>query len=133
MTRLSHLIVLVGIIGVTVFTAGAQQSPRLLFEVSVDGSLVARPEMRVPLGGEGRLELDERHGQVRVTFRPSAESADHQDSPGRDRVDVEREGTSFSARRVLGSIGGQQAPEPDKLLGRLQYALCSIPLSEGSR
>jgi hypothetical protein len=76
MTRLSHLIVLVGIIGVTVFTAGAQQSPRLLFEVSVDGSLVARPEMRVPLGGEGRLELDERHGQVRVTFRPSARGDD---------------------------------------------------------
>ena len=74
--RLSLLIVLVSIVAVTVSTARAQQPPRLLFEISVDGSLVARPELRVPLGGEGRIELDERHGQVRVTFRPSARSDD---------------------------------------------------------
>ena len=54
----------------------AQESPRLLFEVTVDGSIVARPEMRVPSGGEGRLELDETRGDARVIFTPTLRGDD---------------------------------------------------------
>src|SRR5262245_39559979 len=49
----------------------AQQSPRLLFEVTVNGAVVARPEMKVPSDGEGRLELDRDHGVERVDFKPT--------------------------------------------------------------
>ena len=42
----------------------------------MDGSIVARPEMRVPSGGEGRLELSEVHGEERVTFTPTVRGDD---------------------------------------------------------
>jgi hypothetical protein len=66
------LIVLAAIAaGVAASTAMARESPRLLFEVTVDDSLVARPELRVPSGGEGRIELREKQGDARVTFAPT--------------------------------------------------------------
>jgi hypothetical protein len=57
-------------------TAIAQESPRLLFEVTIDGSVVAKPEMRVASSGEGRIELDENHGALRVTFTPTVRGDD---------------------------------------------------------
>lgn len=71
--KLRHvrLIVLACIVaGVAASPAMGQESPRLLFEVTVGGSLVARPEMRVRSGGEGRIVLDEKQGEARVTFTP---------------------------------------------------------------
>ena len=53
-----------------------QEAPRLRFEVTVDGALVASPEMRVPSGGQGRLELDERRGDVTVLFTPTVRTDD---------------------------------------------------------
>jgi hypothetical protein len=49
---------LVCLVALTVSPVAAQEPPRLLFEISVDGKVVARPELRVPLGGEGRLSFD---------------------------------------------------------------------------
>ena len=72
----SRWFVLVCMVAVLVAPAIGQEAPRLLFEVTVDGSLVARPEMRVPSGGQGRLELDERRGDVRVLFTPTVRADD---------------------------------------------------------
>ena len=68
--KLGRLLVFACLVGFSASIA-AQETPRLLFEVSVDGSVVARPEMRVPLGGEGRIELDESRGDARLTFSPT--------------------------------------------------------------
>jgi len=54
----------------------AQERTRLQFEVTIDGSIVARPQMSVPSGGEGRLELNEVHGEERVTFTPTVRGDD---------------------------------------------------------
>jgi hypothetical protein len=74
--KLSRLFVFVCVVAVGLSPAIAQERPRLLFEVTQDGSVVARPEMRVPFGGEGRLELEERHGGERVTFTPTVRGDD---------------------------------------------------------
>ena len=68
--------VVVCMVALFVAPAIGQQAPRLLFEVTVDGSLVARPEMRVPSGGQGRIELDERRGDVRLLFTPTVRADD---------------------------------------------------------
>ena len=57
-------------------SARAQERTRLQFEVTIDGSIVARPEMSVQSGGEGRLELNEVHGEERVTFTPTVRGDD---------------------------------------------------------
>jgi hypothetical protein len=44
--------------------------------VAIDGSTVARPEIIVRSGGEGRLELNEIHGEERVTFTPTVRGDD---------------------------------------------------------
>jgi hypothetical protein len=72
----THVVVVACIVAGAVSTTTAQESPRLLFEVTVDGSLVARPEMKVRSGGEGRIELDERHGEARVIFTPTLRGDD---------------------------------------------------------
>ena len=75
--RRVRLIVLAGIVaGAAVSTAIAQESPRLLFEVTVDASVVARPELRVPSGGEGSIVLGEKQGKARVTFTPTVRGDD---------------------------------------------------------
>jgi hypothetical protein len=51
-----QLLVLACVVGVGMPLASAQERPRLLFEVTRDGSIFARPEMRVAFGGEGRLD-----------------------------------------------------------------------------
>ena len=77
--RLRHarLIVLACIVaGVAASTATGQESPRLLFEITLDGSLVARPELRVQSGGEGSIVLGEKQGKARVTFTPTVRGDD---------------------------------------------------------
>ena len=77
--KLRHvrLIVLAGIVaGAAVSTAVAQGSPRLLFEVTVDGSVVARPELTVLSGGQGSIVLGEKQGKARVTFTPTVRGDD---------------------------------------------------------
>ena len=69
--KLGRLIVFACLVGIAASIATAQETPRLLFEITVDGSTVARPEMRVPLGGQGRIELDENRGDARLTFSPT--------------------------------------------------------------
>jgi hypothetical protein len=69
-------VILVGIVIAAVSTPTAQEQPGLLFEITVDRSLLARPEMRVRSGREGRLELGENHGEVRVTFTPTVRADD---------------------------------------------------------
>ena len=59
------------VVGAALSTAIAQESPRFLFEVTLDGSLVARPELRVQSGGEGSIVLGEKQGKARVTFKPT--------------------------------------------------------------
>ena len=49
----------------------AQEAPRLLFEVTVDGKVIARPEMRVPVGGEGRLSLNNDPYRSEIVFTPT--------------------------------------------------------------
>jgi hypothetical protein len=71
------LIVLACIVaGVAASTAIGQESPRLLFEVTVGGSLVARPEMSVRSGGEGHIVLNQKQGEARVTFTPTVRGDD---------------------------------------------------------
>ena len=75
--RHARLIVLACIVaGVAASTATGQESPRLLFDITLDGSLVARPELRVQSGGEGSLVLDKKHGEARVTFTPTVRGDD---------------------------------------------------------
>ena len=66
-----HLFVLACVVAVGMSSAKAQERTGAQFEVAIDGSIVARPEMRVLSGGEGRLELSEVHGEERVTFTPT--------------------------------------------------------------
>jgi hypothetical protein len=70
------LIVLACLAGVAVSTASAQESARLLFEVTIDGSTVARPEMKLRSGDEGRIQLDEKHGGALVNFTPTVRGDD---------------------------------------------------------
>jgi hypothetical protein len=72
----SRLVVFACTVALAIATAMAQESPRLLFEVTIDGSVVAKPEMRVPSGGEGRIELHEKHGALRVAFTPAVRGDD---------------------------------------------------------
>ena len=70
--RHARLIVLACIVvGAALSTAIAQESPRFLFEVTLDGSVVARPELRVQSGGAGSIVLGEKQGKARVTFTPT--------------------------------------------------------------
>ena len=43
--------------GAAVSTATAQESLRFLFEITVDGSVVARPEITLEQGGKGIMTL----------------------------------------------------------------------------
>ena len=71
--RHGRLIVLACIVaGVAVSTATARESSRLLFEITVDGSIVARPELSVDSGGTGSILLSE----ARVTFTPAVRGGD---------------------------------------------------------
>jgi hypothetical protein len=54
-----HLFVLACVVAVGMSSAKAQERTGAQFEVTIDGSIVARPEMSVLSGGEGRLELSE--------------------------------------------------------------------------
>ena len=79
MMTLRHVrfIVLAGIVaGAAVSTASAQESLRLLFEITVDGSVVARPELRVQSGGEGGITFGEKQSQARVTLTPTVRGDD---------------------------------------------------------
>lgn len=79
MMTLSHLrsIVVAGIVaGAAVSPAVAQESLRLLFEITVDGSVVARPELRVQPGDEGDITFGEKQGPARVTFTPTVRGDD---------------------------------------------------------
>ena len=67
----SRLFVVACLVAVGISPAIAQEPPRLLFEVAVDRSIVARSEMRVSSGDQGRLELSRNPGQERVTFTPT--------------------------------------------------------------
>ena len=64
------------VVAVGMSSAIAQEQTRIQFEVTIDGSIVARPEIRVPSGGEGRMELDEVHGEERVIFTPTIRGDD---------------------------------------------------------
>lgn len=72
----SRLFVVACLVALGMSPAIAQEPPRLLFEVAVDGSIVARPEMRVSSGDQGRLELSRNHGQERVTVTPTLRGDD---------------------------------------------------------
>jgi len=72
----NRLFALACVIALSLSPAAAQEAPRLLFEVSVDGTVVARPEMRVPLGGEGRLSLDKEPYDLQVRFTPTLSGDD---------------------------------------------------------
>ena len=72
-----RFIVLAGIVaGAAVSPAIAQESLRLLFEITVDGSVVARPELKVQSGGEGDITFGEKQSQARVTFTPTIRGDD---------------------------------------------------------
>ena len=68
----SHLFALVCVIALFLMPAAAQDAPHLLFEVSVDGTTIAKPELRVPLGGVGRLSLD----SLQLRFTPTLRGDD---------------------------------------------------------
>ena len=54
----SRLLVFSCVVGLAVSPATAQEAIRLRIEVSRDGAVVAKPELRVQSGREGRLELN---------------------------------------------------------------------------
>ena len=68
----SRLFALVCVIALSLMRAAAQEAPHLLFEVSVDGTTIAKPELRVPLGGVGRLSLD----SLQLRFTPTLRGED---------------------------------------------------------
>ena len=70
--RHAALIALLGIAGVVVSTAIAQEPPRLSFEITIDGAVVARPELRVASGGKGTIAFDDKD----VTFVPTIRADD---------------------------------------------------------
>ena len=79
MMTLRHVrfIVLAGIVaGAAVSTAIAHESLRLLFEITVDGSVVAAPELGVQSGGEGDITFGEKQSHARVTFTPAVRGDD---------------------------------------------------------
>jgi hypothetical protein len=73
------------LVGLGAMPAAAQETPRLQFEVTVEGALVARPELRVQSGREGSVVLD----QARIVFTPTV---------GNDRITIAFEITSGAAR-----------------------------------
>jgi hypothetical protein len=73
--RSIRLFVLAYVVALFFVPAAAQEPPRLLFEVTVDGTVVARPELRVPLGQEGRLSLD-REPDLQLRFTPTSRGDD---------------------------------------------------------
>jgi hypothetical protein len=72
----SRLFALACVSALSLVPAAAQEAPRLLFEVSVDGTVVAKPELRVPLGGEGRLSFDREPYDLQVRFTPTLRGDD---------------------------------------------------------
>jgi hypothetical protein len=75
--RQARLIVIAGIVaGAAVSTAIARESLRLLFEISVDGSVVARPEVKLEPGDKGDITFGEKQIQARVTFTPAIRGDD---------------------------------------------------------
>ena len=64
------------VVGAALSSAIAQESTRFLFEVTLDGSIVARPELRVQPGGEGDITFGEKQGPARVTFTPTVRGDD---------------------------------------------------------
>jgi hypothetical protein len=75
--RDARLIVLAGIVaGAAVSTATAQESMRLQFEITVDGSIVARPELTLEPGGKGDITFGEKQSQARVTLTPAVQGDD---------------------------------------------------------
>jgi hypothetical protein len=71
-----RLFALACVVGLSLVTAAAQEAPRFLVEVSVGGTLVAKPELRVSLGGEGRLSLDKQPNDLQVRFTPTPRGDD---------------------------------------------------------
>jgi hypothetical protein len=43
----------------------AQEAPRFLFEVTIDGAIVAKPELRVASGRQGLIVLTDEYGELR--------------------------------------------------------------------
>ena len=67
------VIVVSWIASVAVSTAVAQEeAPRLSFEIAIDGSVVARPELRVSSGGKGTIAFDDKD----VSFVPTVRADD---------------------------------------------------------
>ena len=66
--------------GAAVSTAIAQESRRLLFEITVDGSVVARPEVKLEEDGEVvskvAMVLGAKAAQIEVTFTPTVRGDD---------------------------------------------------------
>ena len=74
--RRARLIVVAAIVaGAAVSTATAQESLRLQFEITVDGSVVAKPELKVQSGGEGSIAFGEK-SQAVVAFTPTVRGDD---------------------------------------------------------
>jgi hypothetical protein len=72
----SRLFAVACVVALLLVPVAAQEAPRLLFEVSVDGAVVAKPELRVPLGSEGRLSLDKEPYDLQVRFTPTLRGDD---------------------------------------------------------
>jgi hypothetical protein len=74
--RHAKLIVLACIVaGAAVSTAIAQESLRLQFEITVDGSVVGKPELRLEPGGQGSIAFGEK-SQAVVTLTPTVRGDD---------------------------------------------------------
>ena len=62
--------------GASVSTALAQESRRLSFEITVDGAVVARPEVKLEEDGEVAMVLGAKPAQIRVTLTPTVRGDD---------------------------------------------------------
>jgi hypothetical protein len=100
----SGLILLAWVLVMAVAPVVAQEPTRLVFEVTVDGSLVAKPEMRVPSGGEGRIVLDEKRGDALVTFIPTVRGDNVAIAFDIAAGDKEFKPTLVITKTVLGSL-----------------------------
>ena len=74
--RHAKLIVLACIVaGAAVSTAIAQESLRLQFEITVDGSVLGKPELRLEPGGQGSIAFGEK-SQAVVMLTPTVRGDD---------------------------------------------------------
>lgn len=91
--KLNRLFVVAFVLSVGIPSAIAQESVRLQFDVTKDGSSLAKPEMSVSSGSPGRIEID---NVGRLSFTPTVRG-----SGVAIAFDISSGGKQFQPRLVI--------------------------------